>query len=57
MGSGEDESIDKALAESIRNKIFLPRNREIPPRPPSQMTMKSGMTMGKEFKTQDIPKI
>jgi hypothetical protein len=35
--------------ESIRNKMFIDKNRDAPPRPPSQMTMKSGMTIGKGF--------
>ena len=59
MGSSnlEEDQIDPALIQSIRNKMFFDRNREVPPRPPSQMTMKSGMTLGKGFQSQDIPKI
>jgi len=31
--------------------MFTDKNREIPPRPPSQMTMKSGITIGKGFQS------
>jgi hypothetical protein len=43
----DDESIDKILAQSIRNKITFDRKKQqLPDKPPSQMTQRSGITIG-----------
>jgi hypothetical protein len=54
----DDESIDKILAQSIRNKITFDRKKQLlPDKPPSQMTQRSGITIGgKAYNTQDIPR-
>lgn len=53
----DEESIDKILAQSIRNKITFDRKKQLPDKPPSQMTQRSGITIGgKAYNTQDIPR-
>ena len=49
-----DEQIDPALAQTIRDQMFLAKKAE---RPPSQLTQRSGITINKPFMTQDMTRL
>lgn len=44
-----EDTINRAIAQSIRNRMFDTTKKPQPDKPPSEMTQRSGITVGKPF--------